>query len=380
MLPLVIVWLAGVYLLVNVRLPRVLPAPLNIYLGQPLTWSTFALLAYMGWRFGLPHRPPVSRLVVSMAFLTGLMQVAIFVLAGLVVGFGRSPYSHQTLAVVGNLLYAASMLIAMEIGRAYLVTLLGMGSPLVAIASVSLLFAYMGIPLAKFTSLVGAEPLFRFSGETLLPAISENLLATFLALSGGPLASLGYRGALELFEWLSPVLPNLHWTLTAFVGTLAPVLGLLLTRSLLQGEPPRDRAAEASTNPSANSWILIALLGVTLLWFNTGLFGVRPTLVSGVSMEPALWAGDIVVTKPVEPGAIRVGDIIRFRGEEAIILHRVVEVHQTDAGLEFVTRGDANNVDDAPISAAQIEGKLLFKIPKLGWLAIGVRRAIELIR
>jgi signal peptidase len=94
-----------------------------------------------------------------------------------------------------------------------------------------------------------------------------------------------------------------------------------------------------------------------MLWFNTGLFGIRPNLVSGSSMAPALNPGDIVVLRPVEPASIQVGDIIRVVQAGTPILHRVIEIRDEGGIREYVTQGDANNVPDRPVSADQIDGR-----------------------
>ncbi|MCJ7706855.1 MAG: signal peptidase I, partial [Anaerolineales bacterium] len=330
-----------------------------------------------GWRFGLRDRPRFRIGLTAMAALTGGFQVALFLLAGLVFGFGQTPYSRAPLALLGNMVYMLSMLLAVEIGRAYFVVLFSQGSPLVSIGSMTLLFAWIGIPYARYGAVSDIEPLFRFSGGTLLPALSQNLLACILALHGGPMASLAYRVVLEAFEWLSPILPNLSWTMQAFVGTIAPALGLLLVRGGLGAHTTRReaRAAEGTT-----SFVLIASLAVALLWFNTGMFGIRPTLVSGVSMEPALRPGDIVIVRPVSAESLRVGDIVRFREGRTTILHRLVEIRGSGPDREFLTQGDANNVPDRPVTEGEIEGRVILILPKIGWLAIGVRQLIGWFR
>jgi signal peptidase len=42
----------------------------------------------------------------------------------------------------------------------------------------------------------------------------------------------------------------------------------------------------------------------------------------------------------------------------------------------YVTQGDANNVADQPAREDEIDGRVVLVIPKIGWLAIGVRRAL----
>jgi len=376
--PLVLAWMGGVYLLVHLGLPAVLSGGMNIYLAQPLIWTSLALLAAIGWKVGLRSRPAPSSQLIVIAALAGLFQVALFVIGGLVYGFGHSPYGHSPLVVLGNLLYVGTMLIATEMSRAYLVRLFGRPSPGLGVAVTAFLFAYLSIPLAKYTSAIGPAAFMRFAGEAYLPTLSESLLASFLALLGGPTASIAYRGTLLAFEWLSPILPDLAWIVSAFLGTMSPAIGLLAVRSqLAAGLTEKPDSSVREKGPSTG-WVVAVALATALLWFNTGLFGYRPTLVSGVSMEPALIVGDIVITREVQADEVEVGDIIRYQQGESFIIHRVVDFDR-EGGSAFITKGDANNTLDAPVSAAQLDGKVILVVPKLGWLSIAVRNLIGLL-
>ena len=375
----VLLWLLIIYLLINFRLPRVLPGSVNIYLAQPLTWTSLAILSFLGWRFGLSHRPRMNFYLVGMGMLSGVFQIALSVIAGLLLGFGHSPYSHQFLHTLGNLLYLCTMLIAIEISRAYLVGIFSRGNRTLAVVTTSLLLACLSIPAAKYTSVVDAPSLFKFYGVTFLPAFSEHLLASFLTLLGGPTAPFAYRAVLQAFEWLSPVLPNLPWTVTAFLGTMAPAFGLIVIRNQVLPERSSGGETQRREGQLSTGWVLVTGLAVALLWFNSGLFGIQPTLVSGVSMSPALEAGDVVVTRDVPAEDIKVGDIIRFRRHDSYIVHRVVNIEKESGRYYFITQGDANNVQDPPILEGQLEGKVILTVPKIGWLSIGVRRLIELI-
>ena len=368
-------WAAAIFIMVNFGLHRVFSASLNIYLVQPLLWSSLALLAFLAWRYSKEERPSLSKPLVVMAVLTGAFQIALFVLAGLFFGFGYSPYGHRPLVILGNLVYVGSMLVGMEMSRAYLVTVFSRRSPILALALVSFLFSLMGIPAAQFGLLGSVPTAFRVSGETFLPTLSENLLASFLALIGGPVASIAYRGTLQAFEWLSPILPNLQWTVTAFLGTLAPALGLLVIRSLYLPEEASEEEKQSREGASPVAWMVVAVVGVALLWFNTGLFGVRPTLISGPSMNPALVVGDVAITRDVSPDDVEVGDIIRYQKGDIFVLHRVVEIEES--GPYFITRGDANNVNDDPVLPTQLGGRVIFVVPKIGWIPIGIRLFIN---
>lgn len=145
------------------------------------------------------------------------------------------------------------------------------------------------------------------------------------------------------------------------------------------GGPSRLRRAAAGERRLAwpARWLIAMALLAISLWVAVGPFEVRPALVTGTSMQPNLWMGDIVVTRQIPPGDIRPGDVVRYRSERISILHRVIEVrHQTER-YSFITQGDNNEVPDYPVDEGQIEGKLVLQVPRLGWLALSARHHLE---
>lgn len=77
-------------------------------------------------------------------------------------------------------------------------------------------------------------------------------------------------------------------------------------------------------------------------------------IVTG-SMESELFAGDYIVVKKTEN--YKTGDIITYIDGNYYITHRIYQID----GSKIVTKGDANNSADNPISKDKIVGKFLFK-------------------
>ncbi len=133
--------------------------------------------------------------------------------------------------------------------------------------------------------------------------------------------------------------------------------------------------------------ILYIFVGLILAYvINTGLGYAleteRPVMavVSG-SMEPTFYRGDLVVVQGIAAENILVGDIIvydnPFRGIP--VVHRVIDVQETEDGLKFFTKGDnirTNHLSDQqsgiapPIRPVWIRGKVALVIPKLGYLRV----------
>lgn len=100
--------------------------------------------------------------------------------------------------------------------------------------------------------------------------------------------------------------------------------------------------------------IFVALVAGPALWEYRLL-----TVLSG-SMEPRIPTGAMIVSQPIAPEDLRVGDIITFisPGPEQIVLtHRVIEIVEAGAEPLVRTRGDANSADD-PWTARLHGGKV----------------------
>jgi signal peptidase len=281
------------------------------------------------------------------------------------------------------------MLFGVEMARAYLLGRL-QSMPLASFFAIALLFGLLNLSLDQLLAVTnGGRPALTLGGERFLPSIATSLLATLLSALGGPWIAVSYRAVLLGFEWLSPVLPNLPWLPAAVAGAIAPGIAFSLVQSMTvvdTDEPPgrgqsepgagRDSFRSLPVSPSARGtrWLLpFALAFAAAVWFNTGLLGVQPSIVSGISMEPSLSLGDIVITRGVEPGSVRVGDVLKFRSGAVSVLHRVKEVRQGPDGLVFITQGDNNNYLDAPVPEAALQGRVFLVVPKLGLIPVTVR-------
>jgi len=74
------------------------------------------------------------------------------------------------------------------------------------------------------------------------------------------------------------------------------------------------------------------------------------------SMEPVLDSNSNGIRiKPESEQEIQVGDIVTFRKQDILIVHRVIEKGVDSRGVYFVTKGDNNNFNDGKIRFSDIE-------------------------
>ena len=89
-------------------------------------------------------------------------------------------------------------------------------------------------------------------------------------------------------------------------------------------------------------------------------FGFGSAVVLSGSMEPTFSTGDLIVVRECE--SVAVGDIVVYQQSGSLVVHRVIAID----GDTITTRGDANNVADAPVERSAVQGTVAFWIPGLG--------------
>ena len=125
-------------------------------------------------------------------------------------------------------------------------------------------------------------------------------------------------------------------------------------------------------------WIGIGFtIGVLLAAVAPLAVGDQPLIVRSASMAPAVDAGDVIVTRPIEPLAARIGDIVTFRdpdGSGRLINHRVRALHRAGNRVEFTTQGDANTAQEhwtVPVGGRI--GRDVYRLPMLGYPLVWIQ-------
>lgn len=121
--------------------------------------------------------------------------------------------------------------------------------------------------------------------------------------------------------------------------------------------------------------VLISMILICFTMLRAKKMGVQPsvmghkfyTVLTG-SMSPTIEPGDLVIVKETPANEIKEGDIITFASSQSdnITTHRVKQVIKEDE-IKFVTKGDANNVEDPnPVSEQLLVGRVVKHIGGLG--------------
>lgn len=114
----------------------------------------------------------------------------------------------------------------------------------------------------------------------------------------------------------------------------------------------------------AGSHRLFVELGTDLLQSGHGI----SFRAAGRSMFPAIRNGEKIRVEPVQPSAVKRGDIILYSTHKSVLAHRVRRItRKAQKASRFLLRGDACVTFDGPVEPSQVLGNVV-------WVERGSRR------
>jgi len=112
--------------------------------------------------------------------------------------------------------------------------------------------------------------------------------------------------------------------------------------------------------------------------------GMFPLIVLTDSMYPDIQSGDLIFCRTEEPENIQVGDVIAFfdpaGNGTSIVTHSVAEITEINGQTAWITRGVANNANDAvPVPSDNLAGVYRMRIPHLGSVVMFMQSTVGLV-
>lgn len=121
---------------------------------------------------------------------------------------------------------------------------------------------------------------------------------------------------------------------------------------------------ESALTVGAVTGVVCLLLAVAALAFD-----VRPVIFRSGSMSPAIDTGALAISTSVDAKDLSIGDVVTVKtGAGVRVTHRIQDLSLANGKATLVLRGDANKVADERAYVVKSADRVVFDIPKAGYV------------
>ena len=242
------------------------------------------------------------------------------------------------------------------------------GNKLLLVLTV-ILFIFLDVTDAIFYSEFDSSyNIFMFFALDLIPAISNNIVFSYITKKVGYKPIILYLLITKLYVYLIPIIPDLNEYLTAIVGLVLPIIFGLRVHSFFQKE--KDEYIERDYKKSSIiSLIIPTILTIVIVYFTSGYFKYYALAIASGSMSPTINKGDIVIVEKLDGNFedLKIGTTVAFEHSGVVVVHRIIDIIKENNEYYFYTKGDANAMkDNYPLYENMIIGIVKVRIPYVG--------------
>lgn len=291
-------------------------------------------------------------------------------LAGFFIGFSRNVYGLQILSILKNLFPALLLIISTEILRNTI-------NSKIKDKIWILVYSVFVFTLMDCTLIINSMDYTRFSnvlllvGLYILPSLSKNFLLTYLSYKVGYKSNIIYRIIMELPLYILPIIPNFGNYVNSVVYIVVPIIIFFSLRKLFDKTIKRKVLLSRPSKVGFVTKVIIAIVLTIMVALTSGIFKYQFLVIATGSMRPYINKGDVVLLRKLDNEEIKklkVGDVLVFRQDDKIVVHRIAKIYKSGTEMFFKTKGDSNNDEDNYlIEVRQVLGTTNFKIKYIGY-------------
>ena len=291
----------------------------------------------------------------------------LYYLFGLIIGFAKTDNYFSLNSIIKFIIPIFLIVVVKEFLR-YMILVKSEGCKLLTYTT-CVMFVLIDITSAIYYSKFGSNvDNFMFFALTLLPAISTNIVCTYITQKTGYKPVIVYLLVTNLYRYLLPIVPNPNIYLVAVIDLLLPVfIGFRVYRFYLKDY---DKEVERKENKSSFIGLAIpTLLIIFLVYITSGYFHYYAIAIASGSMEPEISKGDVAIVEKIDDdySKLKVGQVIAYNYDNIIVVHRLVRIVKIGDEYFYYSKGDANiSDDDYLIEGNMIIGIVKHKVPYVG--------------
>lgn len=346
---------------------------LNSFLFKFLSQFTIilffiALLFLFKFIFGFEkdkHR--YTKNVIIEIFIILLMFFIIFYLFGLIVGFVKNN-SYLNFYGLSNIIIPIFITIILKEVLRYEILMKACDNKLLIILSCILFIIFDLFNSFSLNDFSSKYNIFLFISLNLIPAISNNVVCTYLSIKSGYKPLIFYQIIIQLYSYILPIIPDVSEYIVSLIGLLLPII---IGRKIYN-DFRVENDEYIVRNYKKKDYLILgfsSFIVIFLVYFCSGYFKYHVIAIASGSMHPYLNKGDLVVIEKINKDSkLKKGMIIAYKYNGVTIIHRINRVVKINNEDIFYTKGDSNNEEDKyKVKKSMISGIVKGNIDYVGW-------------
>ena len=312
--------------------------------------------------------------VLLLISVSSALYLIIYYLSGIEFGFYRSTTVFSAKVFFSNILPVFIIIISFEIIRYVFRAQKNIACDILSYVLCVISDLLIG---ANFTGRLTFGKFMDLAALLLLPAIMSNLLCHYISKRYGFYPNIVYRSVVSLYMYFIPFYPSVPDSLVSFANILAPLVILAFIRYLYEG------GNKFAANTKKNRWQHVVTAAAVVIMISTVMliscqFKYGMLVIATESMTGEINKGDAIIYEEYDGHTISEGQVIVFRKDDRVIVHRVEAIQRINGSNRYYTKGDANDgLDSGYITDGNIEGVILCKVPYIGYPSIWLRKLFK---
>ena len=333
----------------------------------PLTTATLILIK----KKAIPSisKKEVTLLLTVIAVLT----VVLLQLSGIYFGFYQPLYVFSSYTFFNYILPFTVIIVAVEIIRSRLLAQKYKFSSVMCYLICVLSEVLMYRNLHEITSL---NRFMGLVGLTLFPALTGNVLYHYVSKKFGAVPNIIFRLIITLYAYVLPITSGISDSLLSFIWLILPLVIFFFVRAIYRKgkKSPKEKNGKFSyISMGATAVLMLSIVMIISCQFTIGAL-----VIATESMTGEINKGDVIIFEKYDDQKIKENQVIVFRSDTSMIVHRVIKIETIGDERRYFTKGDANDSPDAGyVLEADIVGLTDFKIPYIGFPTLWLNEIIR---
>ncbi|MCI6847677.1 MAG: signal peptidase I [Erysipelotrichaceae bacterium] len=317
--------------------------------------------------------------------LSILIYIAIYYITtylfGLFIGFNKNVYSSNIILILKNIVPIIILIPLSELLR-YIINskikdnyiLLGL-----SIFVFTLIDTTMTIQASSFKNFYDT---LKVIGLFILPSLSKNYLLTYLTIKVSYKPNLVYRYLMELPRYILPIVTSFGVYIESVIYISFPIIVFIIIYNDFKKREKKNIILSSKFKKNTKFiYYIVTIILITIVSLTSGYFKYQAIVIATGSMTPNINKGDMVVIEKVAPKdakKLKEGEVLAFKREDKIVVHRIYKIYTSGNEIFFKTKGDHNNAPDGYLTEAkEILGTVKFNIRYIGYPTVALYEKIN---